>query len=241
MGPDDPPTTPAAPSADPEATTSLLDAAIAEAEGDPARRVAEDDALKAFASLQYALLDELREALAAVNASAEGILRTIFDPSRCHARSAELERLLVGAADDAQPAAAAPEGPAVEGPIESIEPSEDVTGGCPPDTQPKATAPSLRERVLGVVALPLRLLAAPLAAVPRPYRALVGIFALTLFLWTPAVRWLATEVIANRRVRPLEVAELDALSEALRPPVEEHAKPEGKSAKAKPQGASGGH
>jgi hypothetical protein len=206
--------------------------------------------------MQYALLEEVRRLLDETGERSREILDAIFDPGALRSSEAELVRMVGTLAEDeaAPPVEQAPAPPAegqshetalcsfeeleaalladqrrsVEEPATGdIEPTPTET---PADAAPESVPiASLPMRVLDRAAAPLRALAAPLRALPPSYRPFVGVFALTLLLWYPAVRWIAGEAATASRVRPLSAVELNELSSALR------AKASGESSKEKGQ------
>ncbi len=156
-------------------------------------------------------------------------------------------------APEPQPEAAVPPAdepapiPAPEAAVEAA-PVQHVAAAVTPEPAPAPEAKpaakprrSLREFAEGLVLTPLRAISAPMAMVPASVRPMVSAFALTLPIWIPAFWWLSQQVAAAERVRPLDVTELTALTEALHP-VESAGKSEkeghgGKSA----EKAAGGH
>lgn len=230
-----------APAEPASAPASDLDVAIASVEAEAAPPSA--DALRAFTAMQYALLEEVRRLLDETGAQSREILDAIFDPGPIRSSETELERVIGALAEDepeshaasaAQVDSRADSRPdAQRGSLEELEAALLATHrergekplpphveaapndvAVPPETTPVVSLPM---RVLDRAAAPLRALAAPLRSLPPSYRPIVGVFALTLFLWYPAVRWIAGEAATASRVRPLTAVELDELSAALRP------------------------
>jgi hypothetical protein len=131
---------------------------------------------------------------------------------------------------------------------EALQPTAapEAPAGPKPEPQPAAKPRrSLLSLVEQSILAPLRAVSAPMTLVPASLRPLVSAFALTLPLWIPAFWWLSQQVAAAERVRPLDVTELTALTEALHP-VEGAAKSEkeghgGKAGEKKGSKAEAGH
>lgn len=211
---------------------SDLDAAIAAAEAETPPEPPPENAVDGFVALQYALLEEVRRLLDETNARSREILATIFDPQPLRDSEHELERM-IGALAEPE-IAAEPEPPAApdlasleeleaallareQAPVTVDEPPVDrAETPCIDEAVESPPTPSLAMRLLDRAAAPLRVLASPLRSIPAAYRPIVGIFALTLFLWYPAIRLVAGEAAAASRVRPLTAVELDEISSALR-------------------------
>jgi len=78
---------------------------------------------------------------------------------------------------------------------------------------------TLDSRLLPVFAT----ISAPIAMVPKGLRPFVGVFGLTMFLWIPVVWWMAGQITAMDRVRPLSTAEIEALGTVATAPADDHA------------------
>ncbi|MDZ4754064.1 MAG: hypothetical protein SGJ11_06165 [Phycisphaerae bacterium] len=65
-------------------------------------------------------------------------------------------------------------------------------------------------------------ISAPIAMVPKALRPYVGVAAITMFVWIPVVWWMAGQVIAMDRVRPLSTAEIEALGTVATAPASDH-------------------